>query len=101
MSAFFARSATWTGKQTASVEIVDETHDLFYDASRSRVYVIGGGGFVDVFDQKDPYHYDRVAHLAAAAMVRTAFFVADWGRLFVAVPHGGEQRAGALVFETK
>src|SRR5438552_2647578 len=55
---------TETGKQTASIEIVADTDDLFYDAARSRVYVIGGGGFVDVFDQKGADHYDRVAHLA-------------------------------------
>jgi hypothetical protein len=90
-----------TGKQTASIKIVDDTDDLFYDAARSRVYVIGGGGFVDVFDQKDPDHYDLVAHLATVPGARTGLFVPDWGELFVAVPHRGEQRAEVLVFETK
>ncbi|MCE5306842.1 MAG: hypothetical protein LLG20_04315, partial [Acidobacteriales bacterium] len=42
---------TDTGKQTASVEIVGDTDDLFLDAARRRVYVIGGQGFVDVFEQ--------------------------------------------------
>ncbi len=92
---------TETGKQTASIEIVADTDDLFYDAGKSRVYVIGGGGFVDVFDQKDPDHYDRVAHLATATGARTGLFVPDWGKLFVAVPHRGEQHAEVLVFETK
>jgi DNA-binding beta-propeller fold protein YncE len=90
-----------TGKQTASAEIVGDTDDLFYDASKSRVYVIGGGGFVDVFDQKDADHYVRIEHLATAAGARTGFFVADWGKLFVAVPHRGEQLAEVRIFETK
>jgi len=92
---------TETGKQTASIEIVGDTDDLFYDAAKSRVYVIGGGGFVDVFDQKDPDHYDRIAHIGTGAGARTGLFVADWGELFVAVPHRGEQRAEVLIFETK
>jgi DNA-binding beta-propeller fold protein YncE len=92
---------TETGKQTASVEIVGDTDDLFYDAARSCVYVIGGQGFVDVFAQKDADRYDRVAHLATAPGARTGLFVPDWGSLFVAVPHRGEQRAQILVYETK
>ena len=90
-----------TGKQTASVEIVGDTDDLFYDAARKRVYVIGGQGFVDVFDQKSADQYDRLAHIATAAGARTGLFVPDWGKLFVAVPHRGEQRAEVLVYEAK
>ena len=90
-----------TGKQTASIDIVGDTDDLFYDAAAHRVYIIGGGGFVDVFDQKDADHYTRIRHLATAAGARTGFFAPDWRKLFVAVPHRGEQRAEVLIFETK
>ncbi len=92
---------TETGKQTASVEIVGDTDDLFYDAAKGRVYVIGGQGFVDVFAQKNADHYDRTAHIATAAGARTGLFVPDWGKLFVAVPHRGEQRAEVLIYDTK
>ena len=92
---------TETGKQTASIEIVGDSDDLFYDAAHSRVYVIGGQGFIDVFEQKDADHYDRVAHLPTAPGSRTGLFVPEWSKLFVAVPHRGEQRAEILVFETK
>jgi DNA-binding beta-propeller fold protein YncE len=92
---------TQTGKETASLDIVDDTDDLFYDAAKKRVYVIGGGGFVDVFDQTDPDHYLRVEHLVTAAGARTGFFAPDWGKLFVAVPRRGEQRAAVFIYETK
>ena len=92
---------TETGKQTASIEIVGDSDDLFYDAAHSRVYVIGGQGFVDVFEQKDADHYDRVAHLATAPGARTGFFVPEWSKLFVAVPHRGEQRAEIIVYDAK
>src|SRR5215213_5293915 len=92
---------TDTGKQTASVEIVGDTDDLFYDAGKRRVYVVGGEGFVDVFEQRDADRYLRVARLATAPGARTGLFVADWGKLFVAVPHRGEQQAQVLILDAK
>ena len=92
---------TQTGKQTASVDIVGDTDDLFYDPARRRVYVIGGEGFVDIFEQRDADRYSLVARVATAHGARTGLFVADWGKLFVAVPHRGEQRAQVLVLDGK
>jgi DNA-binding beta-propeller fold protein YncE len=90
---------TDTGKQTGSVEIVGDTDDLFYDASKGRVYVIGGEGFVDTFEQHGADRYVRVSRLATAPGARTGLFVGEWGKLFVAVPHRGEQRAEILILE--
>jgi DNA-binding beta-propeller fold protein YncE len=92
---------TKNGKQTASVEIVGDTDDLFYDSTRKRVYVIGGEGFVDVIAQREADHYDRIARYSTAPGARTGLFVPTWNKLFVAVPHRAEQRAQILVFETK
>jgi DNA-binding beta-propeller fold protein YncE len=92
---------TESGKQTASVEIVGDTDDLFYDAATSRVYVIGGEGFVDVFEQKGPDQYTRIGRQSTAPGARTGLFVPEWEKLFVSVPHRGGQRAEILVYETK
>src|SRR5262249_21470948 len=92
---------TETGKQTASVEIVGDTDDLFYDTAKSRVYVIGGQGGLDVFQQKDADHYERIEHIATAPGARTGLMVSDWGKLFVAVPHRSDQRAVVLIYDTK
>jgi hypothetical protein len=92
---------TDSGKIVASPEMVGDSDDLFYDASKSRVYAIGGEGFIDVFQQKDADHYDRVAHYPTAPGARTGLFVSEWSRLFVAVPHRGQQGAGILVYETR
>ena len=92
---------TETGKQTASVEIVGDTDDLFFDARKGRVYVIGGGGSVDVLEQKDADHYTPVQHIQTAPGARTGYFSPDWSKLFVAVPHRGEQAAEVLVFEAR
>ena len=90
-----------SGKMTTSAEIVGDTDDLFYDAARSRVYVIGGQGFIDVLQQKDPDHYERIARYPTAPGARTGLFVPEWSTLFAAVPHRGVQPAEILVYQAK
>jgi DNA-binding beta-propeller fold protein YncE len=92
---------TESGKLVASPEMVGDSDDLFYDAAKSRAYVIGGEGFVDVWQQKDADHYNRIARYPTAPGARTGFFAPDWGKLFVAVPHRGQQAAEILVYETR
>src|SRR5438132_713634 len=44
---------TTTGKESGSFDIVRDTDDLFYDATRKRLYVSGGEGYLDVFQQQE------------------------------------------------
>jgi hypothetical protein len=90
---------TTSGKQVASFPIVGDTDDMFVDTTRKRLYVIGGEGFVDVFSIESGYH--RLAHIPTAAGARTALFVKQQNRLYVAVPHRNAQRASVLVFEAR
>jgi hypothetical protein len=92
---------TSTGKTVASPEVVGDTDDLFYDVATSRIYVIGGQGFIDVLQQKDADHYERIARYPTPPGTRTGLFVPEWGRLFAAVPHRGEQGCEILVYEAK
>jgi hypothetical protein len=92
---------TANGKMVASPEIVADTDDLFYDAARSRIYIIGGQGFIDVLQQKDPDHYDRIARYPVPPGTRTGLFVPELGRLFAAAPHRGAQACEILVYEAK
>jgi DNA-binding beta-propeller fold protein YncE len=90
-----------TGKQSASFDTVGDTDDLFYDVARKRVYVTGGEGFIDVVQDQGANGFARVAHIPTAAGARTSLFVADQGRLYLAVPHRGSQKAEVRVFEAR
>jgi DNA-binding beta-propeller fold protein YncE len=90
---------TANGKLGASFDIVGDTDDLFYDASRKRVYVTGGEGFLDVFDAPASGPFVRTAHIATAAGARTSLFVPELNRLYLAVPHRGGQKAEIRVYE--
>ena len=89
---------TATGKESGSFDIVGDTDDLFWDASRKRLYVSGGDGYLDVF-QEDAARFARVAHVATAAGARTSLFVPEQSRLYLAVPHRGNQKAEIRIYE--
>jgi len=89
---------TRTGKQIGAADIVGDTDDLFYDAARQRIYVVGGEGYIDVLDAQTPA-LTRIARVGGAPGARTALFVPADGRLYLAVPHRGAQRAEIRVFQ--
>ena len=90
---------TTTGHESGSFDIVGDTDDLFYDAARKRIYVTGGEGYLDVFQEADANHFTRIAHLATAAGARTSLFVPEFARLYLAVPHRGDQKAEVRIYE--
>jgi DNA-binding beta-propeller fold protein YncE len=92
---------TTTGKETGSADIVGDTDDLFFDAQRKRLYVAGGEGFIDVLDARTPAALTRLARIATAPGARTALFSPEQGRLYLAVPHRGSQRAEIRVYEVR
>jgi DNA-binding beta-propeller fold protein YncE len=92
---------TNSGKEIASVDIVGDTDDLFYDAARNRVYVSGGEGHIDVIQDQGANRLARIARVATAPGARTSLFVADRARLFVAVPHRGSQKAEIRIYDVQ
>src|SRR5262245_30200724 len=92
---------TASGKEVAAFDIVGDTDDLFYDASRKRLSVSGGEGFIDVFQIESPNRFARAAHMATAAGARTSLFVPAVNRLFLAVPHRGGQRAEIRIYDAR
>jgi DNA-binding beta-propeller fold protein YncE len=90
---------TNTGKQIVALNCSSDTDDLFYDSENKRVYLSAGEGFIDVFKQQDADHYQAIAKLPTAAGARTSLFVPELRRLYLAVPHRGNQRTGIQVYE--
>ena len=89
---------TSSGRIITAVPTVGDSDDVFYDAVRQFVYVIGGEGAIEVFRPRDPEHYERVARITTAPGARTGFFAPQSDRLCVAVPHRGSQTAKVLVY---
>jgi DNA-binding beta-propeller fold protein YncE len=89
---------TETGKTVATVDIVGDTDDLFYDAANKRIYLSGGQGRVTVISQTTADKYHVAGQVSTAPGARTSFFVPETRMLYVAVPHRGAQKAELRVF---
>jgi outer membrane protein assembly factor BamB len=92
---------TDTGKVTAQMPCPGDTDDLFYDSSRKRLYVAGGEGFLEAFDQKGRDEYRSVGKVQTAAGARTGLYVPDLNQFFLAVPHRGSQGAEIRVYSVQ
>jgi len=92
---------TDTGKVTTRFACPGDTDDLFCDAARQRLYISGGDGTLAIVRQTGPDRYERAGTIRTGAGARTCLFVPASGRLYLAVPHRGTQRAEVRVFQTE
>jgi DNA-binding beta-propeller fold protein YncE len=94
---------TLSGKMVAALPAVADVDDLYYDPTHKRVYVPGGQGFVDVFQQKDPDHYQRLARVPSVVGARTAGYSPRVGKkgqnhFYLAVPTTPGKEAAVWIF---
>ena len=90
---------TQSGEQVASVDIVGDTDDLFFDERSQRVFVIGGEGYLDVIDVRPGTTPARIERVPTAPGARTGLYVPAQNRIYVAVPHRGAQRAEVRAYQ--
>jgi DNA-binding beta-propeller fold protein YncE len=85
------------GSTVAMIDACGDADDVFFDAKRQRVYVSCGDGYLDVFEPQGDT-YVRAAHIATISGARTALFVPDLDRLFVAARANPGEPAALWVF---
>jgi DNA-binding beta-propeller fold protein YncE len=89
---------TNSGRTIAELPCVQDADEVYYDAGRKRIYVPGGEGYISVFQQIDPDHYQLLAKVPSALGARTAGYFGKgrkgFDRFFLGVParadHGAE-----------
>lgn len=75
---------TSSGKVIQKLTAIGDCDDIFWDASRKRVYATGGDGAISVFEQQDADHYKEITRVPTVKGSRTSLFSPDLGRLYVA-----------------
>jgi len=92
---------TQTGNEVARLRAAGECDDVFFDASRKRIYVIGGEGVISVVQQNDPDHYESVANVPSSIGIRTGYFFTRRDRFYVGVPAKGNEPAQVWTYEAQ
>ena len=88
-----------SGNVRASVPCVGMVDDIAYDAKLKRIY-LSGDQFVEVFKQDDADHYTSLGTIASGFRAKTAIFVPELNRYFLAVPRHDKREAEVRVYET-
>jgi DNA-binding beta-propeller fold protein YncE len=93
---------TRSGGLVAALPSVQDSDDAYFDAARKRIYVPEGEGFISVFQQNDPDHYQLLAKVPSAIGARTAEYFGKgrkgFERFYVAVPARPDVGAEVLVY---
>src|ERR1700675_3654117 len=85
-----------TGASVASFKAPERCDQVIWDAANRRIYALGGGGYIGVFQQRDAGHSDALAHVTSATGAKTGILVPELKRLYVAVSPG-EAKTGAAI----
>ncbi len=101
---------TDTGKAVANVKLDPNvfSDDMFYDAARGRIYVIGravtagderapSAGYVEVFRQVDANNYQKVASYPTGWGAQTGWFVPEWSKLIIATRRQDAAHPGEIL----
>lgn len=87
-----------TGKPVTDLAVSGDIDDLFYDATRARLYLSCGEGFIDVIGQRGPDKYELRERIPTRTGARTGFFSPELKQFYLAVPQHGDQSAELRIF---
>jgi hypothetical protein len=92
---------TESGNEVFRMRAAGECDDVFFDANRKRIYVIGGEGIISVIQQSDPDHYELIANVPSAIGIRTGYLFAKRDRFYVGVPAKASDPAQVWTYEAE
>jgi DNA-binding beta-propeller fold protein YncE len=77
---------TDTGKVVQALDSVGGADNIFYDDATGRIYFQGTTGTVAVFQEIDPDHFKMLGKVPTGAVSKSALWVPELKKYFVAVP---------------
>lgn len=87
-----------SGVIVASYPAAAMIDDMAFDSERKRIFY-AGTLFLDVFQEKDPDHYDLIAHVPTAFRAKTGILIPELKKFYLAVPHHEKQSAELRVYD--
>ncbi len=86
------------GRTVATLPTVGDCDDVFVDAKRGRIYLVGGEGAVAIVAENRSDGYRELGRVRTSPGARTGFFSSELDRLYVAVPAHASRPAEVRVF---
>jgi DNA-binding beta-propeller fold protein YncE len=89
-----------SGKVITSLPSAPMADDMVFDPASQRIYV-ACDGFVSIFHQQDPDHYEEIARIPTTYRAKTAILVPEMSRYYVAAPRHGQKIAEVRVYDVQ
>jgi DNA-binding beta-propeller fold protein YncE len=86
------------GKVLQTLPIATGVDDLVFDPAGQRIYIACGEGFINIYHETDPDHYESIGKIPTGPLGKTGLLVPELKKYFVAVPPHGAAAAEVLVF---
>jgi DNA-binding beta-propeller fold protein YncE len=87
-----------SGKIIATLPTAEMTDDMAFDPAGKRIYV-ACSDFTVVYSQKDADHYEELGRVPTGFRAKTAIFVPQLKRYYVAAPRHAQNVASVKVYE--
>lgn len=92
---------TETGTRIASVDIDNDTDDIFYSHEDSSLYITCGGGYLNIIKQQSANQYTQTEKTSTRSGARTSLYIPQINRLVIASPKSFGRNAELLIYEVK
>ena len=89
-----------TGKEISSHNMVGDVDDLYYDENKKRVYISGGGGYINIFQQDASGTFKQIMNMATRSGARTSLFIPQLQLLVLAERAEYGNPARLLIYQT-
>ncbi len=89
------------GAVVSTLDCTGDADDIFYNARKKEIYISGGAGFIDVFRQINPRHYELVEQVPTRRGARTCLFVSETKQLLLAVPASVKGKAELRIYQVR
>jgi hypothetical protein len=89
-----------SGKVVTSLPGVSAVGDVGYGSKQKRIYY-AGSEFLDVYQQRDPDHYDQIGHIPTSFGAHTGIFGAGLNRYYLGIPAHESKSAEIRVYAAK
>lgn len=90
-----------TGQEINSYRMVGDVDDLYYDNSDKRIYVSGGGGYVNVFRSDSMNSFSLITNMATRNGARTSLLIPPLQLFVLAERSANGNGARLLMYRTK
>lgn len=89
-----------SGKVITTMPMTGDADDMYFDEATQKIYVSGGSGYINIFQQKDADTYREIADIPTQRGARTSLLVPRLHLFLVAERAEGNREAQLLIYST-